>query len=59
MAKRIVLEVTEHEFTAMVDIANTISAMKGCGGEFADEADRNLKAFDRMMKRNGYKRSHN
>jgi len=57
MAKaKIVLTMTEHQFGALVELADTISAMRGCGSDFDDEADRNVKAFDRMLKSNGYKR---
>ena len=53
---KIVLTMTEYQFSALVDLADTISAMRGCSGDFSDEADRNIKAFDRMLKSNGYKR---
>lgn len=58
MAKKIKLELTEAQFLAMIDIADTISAMRGEGGDFTIEASRNLRLFDRMLKNNGYKRKH-
>lgn len=58
MSKKIVLELTKPQFEAMIDMADTMSAMRGCGLEFTKEADRNLKLFDRMLKVNGYKRKY-
>ena len=40
----------------MVDLADTISAMCGEGGDFSKEAEKNVRLFDRMLKKNGYKR---
>ena len=58
MAKsKIVLTMTEHEFCRIVDLADTISAMIGVGSDFDEEARKNVKAFDRMLKRNGYRRT--
>ena len=56
MAKNIKLELTEAQFCAMVDLADTISAMCGEGGDFSKEAEKNVRLFDRMLKKNGYKR---
>lgn len=56
MAKKIKLELTEAQFLAIVDLADTISAMRGEGGDFTIEANKNLRLFDRMLKNNGYKR---
>ena len=56
MAKKITLELTEAQFSAMIDLADTISAQRGCGSDFTDEANKNLRLFDRMLKKNGYKR---
>ena len=47
---------TKAQFEAMLDIADTISAMRGGGEKFTKEADRNLNLFDRMLKSNGFKR---
>ncbi len=54
---KIKLELTEAEFRAVIDLADTISAMIGVGSDFDIEGNKNIKAFDRMMKRNGYKRN--
>lgn len=59
MAKRIRLETTEKELRAMIDMCDTISAMMGEGGSFTDEQKINVRAFDRMLKRNGYERQYN
>ena len=47
---------TEAQFNAMIDLADTISAMRGSGEDFTNEANRNLRLFDRMLEKNGYKR---
>lgn len=59
MAKKITLEMTSREFSALIDIADTISAMLGVGSDFDDEGKRNIKAIDRMLAKNGYKRKNN
>ena len=56
MAKKIKLELTEAQFLAVIDLANTIEALIGSGGDFAKEQNKNLLLFDRMMKANKYKR---
>lgn len=56
MAKKIKNELTEAQFEAMCDLADTISAQRGSGEEFTKEADKNLRLFDRMLKSNGFKR---
>ena len=58
MSKKIKLELTEAQFYAMIDLADTISAMRGVGAEFTEEANKNLRLFDRMLKKNGYKRKY-
>ena len=58
MAKKIKLELTEAQFLAMIDLADTISALRGGDIDFTDEANKNLRLFDRMLKKNGYKRRH-
>lgn len=47
---------TEAQFLAMVDLADTISGQRGSDEDFTKEADKNLRLFDRMLKNNGYKR---
>ena len=59
MTKKIKLELTEPQFYAIIDLADTISSMRGEGGDFTKEADKNLLLFDRMLKNNGYKRKFN
>jgi hypothetical protein len=54
MAKKIILELTEAQFLAMIDLADTISAQRGCDLDFTDESDKNLRLFDRMLKKKGY-----
>lgn len=58
MAKTIKIEFTEAQFDAVVDMVDTISAMIGTGEEFAIEQNKNIRLFDRAMKKNGYKRTH-
>jgi len=57
MKERINLELTKSEFEAMIDLADTISAMRGVGTDFDKKANKNLRFFDRMLRRNGYKRN--
>ena len=54
MAKKYKLELTEAQFLAVLDMANTLSAMTGEGGDFTKEVDKNLLLFNRMLKKNGY-----
>ena len=57
--KKIKLELTEAQFLALVDLADTISAMKGCSDDensFDKEQAKNLQLFDRMLKANGFSR---
>ena len=58
MAKKIILELTEAQFLATLDLADTISGMLGEGGDFTEEQAKNVRLFDRMLKKNGYKRSY-
>lgn len=51
MAKEYKLKMTEKQFEAMINLADTISGMRGEGGDFSKEADRNLRLFDRMLKK--------
>lgn len=49
------LNVTTPQLNAMIDLRDTISAMIGTGQDFDDEARRNIRLFDRMLKKNGLK----
>ena len=53
------LEVKEYQFRCIVDMCDTISAMCGGGEDFTDTQRKNVQAFDRIMKKNGYKRKYN
>ena len=57
MAKKIKLELTEAQFLAVIDIADTIDALIGTGDDFAKEQNKNLLLFNRMLKANGYVRT--
>lgn len=59
MAKYITLKLTEIQFRVIIDMANTLSSMMGEGEGFSFEQDRNIKIFDRMLKKHGYKRKLN
>ena len=56
--KKIKLELTEAQFLAVIDMADTLSAMLGCDKDFTDEQTKNLRLFDRMLAKNGYKRKY-
>ena len=56
MGKTIKLELTEPQFNATLDMVDTISAMLGEGSDFTDVNNKNVRLFDRMLKKNGYKR---
>lgn len=58
MANKIQLELTKAQFLAIIDMADTVSAMIGSGEYFAKEQNKNLLLFDRALKKNGYKRKH-
>ena len=57
MAKKIKLHLTEAQFLAVIDLADTIEAMIGTDEDFAKEQNKNLLLFDRMLKANGYART--
>lgn len=57
-AKKIILEVTEPQLRAVVEITNDISSMMG-GGDFDKEWNKYVKLIDRMLRKNGYKRQYN
>ena len=55
MAKKIRLEITEAQLSAIVGITDEISAMNG-GGEDDLERIKWVRLVDRMLHNNGYKR---
>jgi hypothetical protein len=57
--EKIKLELTEPQFRAVINLVDSISAQIGSGGDIDIEWNQNIKLFDRMMKKNGYKRAHN
>lgn len=59
MANKIKLELTEAQFNSMIDVIDTISAMIGCGADFAIAQNKNVRLLDRMLKQNGFKRKNN
>ncbi|EKT4508372.1 hypothetical protein AAIP42_000031 [Flavobacterium psychrophilum] len=59
MAKKIKLELTEPQFTALIDVVDTLSAMLGTGdADFDLIGAKQIRAIDRMLLKNGYKRKH-
>lgn len=63
MAKKIILEFTERQMLAFIDILDTNEAMIG-GSELLPDGsswdgimDKNLKLMDKMLKKNGYRRT--
>lgn len=64
MAKKIKLEFTKLEMDSMIDIIETIESMYGSSDgkgtdqpDWDDEMRKEIKQFDKMLKRNGYKRN--
>ena len=55
MAKKIKLELTEVQFNALISVVDSASAV------FDEDVitKKEIKAIDRMLKKNGYKRIHN
>jgi len=58
MAKKIKLELTEAQFNSLIDVIDTISSSIGFGDEFAKEQNKNILLLDRMLRKNGFKRTH-
>ena len=56
--KVIELKMTELDLTILIDIVDEYSAMLGAGDNDL-EGEKMVKAFDKMLKRNGYKRKYN
>lgn len=60
MAKKITLVLTEAQFSALVDITDTMSGMIGGGDvDFDSGQSKNVLLIDRMLEKNGYKRKYN
>lgn len=57
MAKKHKLELTDAQFLAVIDMADTIEGLIGTGEDFAKEQNKNLLLFRRMLKANGYRRN--
>lgn len=63
MAKKIKLEFTEYQLGCILNIITTCEGMYGCAesenGEknWDDVMNKDIQAFDRMLKSNGYERS--
>jgi hypothetical protein len=58
MAKKIKLELTLQQFEATLSLVDTISGMIGVGSDF-DTHEKDIKLFDKMLNKNGYKRQFN
>lgn len=58
MAKKIVLEITEKQFEALIDIIDESSGQIGCGDDDELRIHR-IKLLDKMLLKNGYKRKFN
>jgi hypothetical protein len=54
MAKKIKLELTEVQFNALISVVDSASAVF----EEDIETQKEIKAIDRMLKKNGYERLH-
>jgi len=59
MAKKIIIQMTDVELTAIIDIIDTLSAMLGTGDEGFDGMDKTIRKVDKMLLKNGYKRKYN
>lgn len=54
------VEITKAQLAAIIDLANTLSAMTGALDEgFNKEVTHNVKLVDRMLSKNGMKRMKN
>ncbi len=51
------VEITKHQLRAIVEAANTFSAMLGCADDDT-EFKMMIKAIDAFLKKNGYKRQY-
>jgi hypothetical protein len=58
MSKKIILKLTVSQMSAMINMADSISAMIGNGTEQDYEWSKNIKLFDKMLNTNGYSRGH-
>ena len=53
------IEITKVQLSAIIGITDTLSALTGGGDmEFSETGARDVKAIDRMLKKNGYKRNY-
>ena len=52
MAKKIKLEMTEAQFTDLINLVDSMSAMS-----IDENSVREVRSIDRMLKNNGYKRT--
>jgi len=53
--KRIEISLTERQLLAIIEVTDTVSAMRGVGSDF-DDIGKEVRLIDRMLKNNGYKR---
>jgi len=54
---KIKLQFTKAQFLAMLNLVDTLDAMRGCADyEWELKINKNLRLFNRMMKFNGYKK---
>jgi len=59
MAKKIKLEITEAQLSALINIVDECSAMIGCYGGKADiDRIKWVRLIDRMLNNNGFKRNY-
>lgn len=53
------VEITEHQLRAIIEAGNSLSSMIGCADDDADREFKTIvKAIDRFLKKNGFKRQH-
>ena len=57
MAKKIKLEVTEAQLSAIIGMTDEISAMNGCGDDDRERI-KWVRLVDRMLRNNGYIRKY-
>lgn len=56
MPKKIKLEVTEAQLSAIIEMTDEISAIIGCGDDDSERV-KWVRLVDRMLIKNGYKRT--
>lgn len=52
------IEVTKRQLEAIINLTDSMSGMIGTGNDF-DDHQKEIKIIDRMLKKNGYKRTFN